>query len=412
MINAYQNKRLWKYILLAFAVIIASGSLFYTKYLVRNIAKSERNRAQIWALSMKQIISADDNDFLPYVFAVRDSSIIPAIVTDEKGDFISAKGLDSTKTFIKLPPDAVVDKKAPQYDPEYFKLQLQTMQAQHEPIKIDIPSRGGAGKSYWLIYYRDSDLLTQLNYFPYVQLSVIAIFLLVAYTAFNSSRKSEQNQVWVGLAKETAHQLGTPISSLMAWLELLKDKFNAEDDPLMAEMGNDIKRLEMVADRFSKIGSVPKLEVALVYDVVKDYVDYFRVRVSNNISFELTGNEDLRAGLNIPLFDWVIENLLKNAVNAIEGKGSIKVNISTNKVKDQIFIDITDTGKGIPRSKFATVFQPGYTTRKRGWGLGLSLTKRMVENYHNGHIFVKDSELGKGTTFRIALKNIRDYEQT
>ncbi|WP_299502336.1 HAMP domain-containing sensor histidine kinase [Mucilaginibacter sp.] len=399
--NAYQNKRRWKYILLVFAVIIASGSLFYTKYLVINIAKSERTRAQVWAMSMKQVISADDDDFLPYVFAVRDSSIVPAIVTDEKGDIQSAKGLDSTKTYIPPVPDAVKSQNAPQYDPEYFKHELQIMKKQNEPIKIPVP------RGYWLIYYKESPLLTQLRIFPYVQLSVIAIFLLAAYTAFNSSRKSEQNQVWVGLAKETAHQLGTPISSLMAWIELIKDKFNAEDDPLIAEMENDVQRLEIVADRFSKIGSKPKLEEYSVYEVVEDFVNYFRVRVSNNISFELTGNKDLKAGLNIPLFDWVIENLLKNAVNAIQDKGSIKVNISTNKVKDQILIDITDTGKGIPRSKFATVFQPGYTTRKRGWGLGLSLTKRMVENYHNGQIFVRDSELGKGTTFRIILKNIR-----
>jgi two-component system, sporulation sensor kinase D len=279
------------------------------------------------------------------------------------------------------------------------------MKSQHEPIKINLP------RGYWLIYYKDSQLLTQLKFFPYVQLTVIAVFLLLAYTAFNSSRKSEQNQVWVGLAKETAHQLGTPISSLMAWIELIKDKFNAEEDPLVAEMENDVKRLEIVADRFSKIGSKPKLEEHFIYDTIEDFLNYFRIRVSNNITFEMTGNKDLVAGLNVPLFDWVIENLLKNAVNAIEGKGSIKVNIDTNKTKDQILIDITDTGKGIPRSKFATVFQPGYTTRKRGWGLGLSLTKRMVESYHNGRIFVRDSELGKGTTFRIILKNLRrdDY---
>jgi two-component system, sporulation sensor kinase D len=177
-------------------------------------------------------------------------------------------------------------------------------------------------------------------------------------------------------------------------------------------MENDVKRLEIVADRFSKIGSVPKLETHSVYEVINDFMDYFKVRVSNNISFELVGDHYLKAGLNIPLFDWVLENLLKNAVNAIEGKGKIKVDISTNKVRDQIFIDVTDTGKGIPRSKFATVFQPGYTTRKRGWGLGLSLTKRMIENYHRGHIFVRDSELGKGTTFRIILNNIRDEQPT
>jgi two-component system, sporulation sensor kinase D len=406
MLNTYENKRLWKYILLAFALIIASGSLFYTNYLARNIAKSERTRAQVWAMSMKQVISADDNDFLPYIFAVRDSSIIPAIVTNEKGEFQYSRGLDSNKTFIPPIPEAIKEKNAPTYDPTYFKGELETMKSQHEPIKIILP------RGYWLIYYKDSALLTQLKYFPFVQLSVIAVFLLLAYTAFNSSRKSEQNQVWVGLAKETAHQLGTPISSLMAWIELIKDKFNAEDDPLVAEMENDVKRLEIVADRFSKIGSKPKLEEHSVFDVVEDFVNYFRVRVSNNISFEVKGDRDLVAGLNVPLFDWVIENLLKNAVNAIEGKGNITVDIGTNKTKDKVVIDVTDTGKGIPRSKFATVFQPGYTTRKRGWGLGLSLTKRMVENYHNGQIFVRDSELGKGTTFRITLKNIRYNEQT
>lgn len=410
MINTYQNKRLWKYILLFFAVIIAGGSLLYTKYLVRNIARSEHIRAQLWALSMKQSIMTEDNDFLPYVFTVRDSSIVPSIVTDEKGEITTTKGLDSTKTFIKLDEvEQVPGVKAPIYDPEYFQRELEIMKAQHEPIRISLP---GVGNGENLIYYKDSVLLTRLKLFPYIQLSVIAVFLLVAYTAFNSSRKSEQNQVWVGLAKETAHQLGTPISSLMAWIELIKDKFNAEEDPLVAEMENDVRRLEIVADRFSKIGSVPKLEPYSVYDVIKDFVDYFAIRVSNNISFELSGNRDLKAGLNIPLFDWVIENLLKNAVNAIDDKGSIKINISTNKVQDQVFIDITDTGKGIPRSKFVTVFQPGYTTRKRGWGLGLSLTKRMVENYHNGHIVVRDSELGKGTTFRITLKRIRDEQQT
>lgn len=409
MINAYQNKRLWKYILLAFAVVIASGSLLYTNYLVRNIAQSERTRATLWALSMKQSIITDDYDFLPYVLTVRDSSIVPSIVTDETGEITTTKGLDSTKTFIELDEvEQTPGVKLPVYDPEYFQRELEIMKAQHEPIMITLP--GSSGEN--LIYYKDSVLLTRLKLFPYIQLSVIAVFLLVAYTAFNSSRKSEQNQVWVGLAKETAHQLGTPISSLMAWIELIKDKFNAEEDPLVAEMENDVRRLEIVADRFSKIGSVPKLEPHSVYDVIKDFVDYFEVRVSNNISFEMTGNRALKAGLNIPLFDWVIENLLKNAVNAIEDKGSIKINISTNKVQDQVFIDISDTGKGIPRSKFVTVFQPGYTTRKRGWGLGLSLTKRMVENYHNGHIVVRESELGKGTTFRITLKRIRDEQPT
>ncbi len=401
--NPYQQKKRWKYSLLTFAVVIASGSLLYTNYLVRNIARSERTRAQVWAMSEKQILASDDNDFLNYVFAVIDSSVVPAIVTNDKGDILLSRGLDPSKVFIKLQAEG---NKKLKYEPAYFQSELADMKKQHEPIKLKVLG------SNWLVYYRDSDLLTQLKFFPYIQLSLITIFLLMAYAAFSSSRKSEQDQVWVGLAKETAHQLGTPISSLMAWIELMKEKFNAEEDPLIAEMENDVKRLEIVADRFSKIGSTPKLEEHKVFEVVKDFVDYFRVRVSKNISFEMTGNPHLVAGLNVPLFDWVLENLLKNAVNAIDGKGQIKVDISGNKMKKQVFIDISDTGKGIPRSKFDTVFQPGYTTRKRGWGLGLSLTKRMVENYHDGQIFVRDSELGKGTTFRIVLKNIRHDKQT
>jgi two-component system, sporulation sensor kinase D len=404
--NPYQQKRTWKYILITFAIIIASGSLLYTTYLVKHIAMSERTRAQVWAMSMRQTTQSDDNDFLQYVFAVRDSSLVPAIGVDEKGDIKYVRGLDSTKTFIKIPGNDKV-KGAPIYDPTYFQNELETMKKQHAPIELTMLN------TKYLIYYKDSALLHELKIFPYIQLLVIAIFLLVAYTAFNSSRKSEQNQVWVGLAKETAHQLGTPISSLMAWVELIKDKFHAEKDPLMAEMENDIKRLEIIADRFSKIGSKPKLEDRSVYYVVKDFVDYFSVRVSNNISFEITGNPYLQAGLNVPLFDWVLENLLKNAVNAIEGRGKIKVEINASKTKKNlIYIDVTDTGKGIPRSKFNTVFQPGYTTRKRGWGLGLSLTKRIINNYHNGTIAVRESEMGKGTTFRITLRNTQDDKKT
>ncbi len=400
--NPYQQKRRWKYLLLGFAVVIASGSLLYTRFLVRGLSQAEHTRAEVWALTIKQIISSPDYD-LNYVTAMRDSLSVPAIVTDAKGDIVSVRDLDSTRTFIKA-VDSLSGKKHLRYDPVYFKNQLEYMKSQHEPIRII------SSGEYYFIYYQDSALLTQLRVFPYIQLTVIAVFLLIAYTAFSSSRKSEQNQVWVGLAKETAHQLGTPISSLMAWIELMKDKYD-EDDPLIAEMENDVKRLEIVADRFSKIGSKPKLENHSVYDVVKEYVDYFKVRVSNKIHFEVTGDPELQAALNVPLFAWVLENLLKNAINAIDETGNITVEISPHPTKNLVCIDVTDTGKGIPRSKFLTVFQPGYTTRKRGWGLGLSLTKRMVENYHDGHIYVKDSELGKGTTFRITLKNRTSNEQ-
>ncbi len=397
--NPYEQKRRWKYLLLFFAIIIAASSLWYTDFLVQGISKSERTRAELWSQSLKGMFETDNNEMMNYLFTVRDSLVVPAIVTDEKDSIITSAGLDTSRSYFKIDSDK-------KYDPKYFLRELKKMKAQHAAIPLELNGRVN------YVYYKDSDLLTQLRVFPYIQLTIIAVFLLIAYTTFSSSRRSEQNQVWVGLAKETAHQLGTPISSLMAWMELLKDKFQAEKDPLIIQMENDVKRLEIVADRFSKIGSKPVLTSHSVYDTVKEYVDYFRVRVSDKIDFQVTGDENQEALLNIPLFDWVIENILKNAVNAIEGKGRISVNIIENLVKEQIFVDISDTGKGIPRSKFDAIFQPGFTTRRRGWGLGLSLTKRIIENYHRGQIFVKESELGKGTTFRIIIKSSLNYVPT
>lgn len=389
--NPYQDKRRWKYLLLFFAIVIAASSLWYTDFLVERISKSERTRAELWSQSFKKMFETDNDEMMNYLFSVRDSLVVPAIVTNEKDSIITYVALDTSRTYDRIETDK-------KYDPKYFQSELRSMKSQHQAIPLELN-----GKTSY-VYYKDSYLLTQLRYFPYIQLSVIAVFLIIAYSTFNSSRRSEQNQVWAGLAKETAHQLGTPISSLMAWIELLKDKFNAEDDPLILQMENDMKRLEIVADRFSKIGSTPTLTSHSVYKTVKDYVDYFSVRVSDKIEFEVKGDKQLEALLNIPLFDWVIENILKNAVNAIDGRGKISVNIIENLVKEQIFVDITDNGKGIPRSKFDAIFQPGFTTRKRGWGLGLSLTKRIIENFHKGQIFVKESELGKGTTFRIIIK--------
>ena len=405
--NPYDRKRRWKFILIVFALIIVGTSVWYTDYLVRNISTVERTRAELWARSTRNIIAMPDvnDEYITFIYSMRDSLAVPAIVVDSAENIITWRGLDSTKTNFDLEADS---KK--KYDPKYFKSQLKEMKSQHpQPILLELNNRNN---EKWYVYYKDSTLLTQLRAFPYLQLSIIAIFLLLAYGVFNSSRKSEQDQVWVGLAKETAHQLGTPISSLMAWVELLKSKFNAPDDPLIIEMENDVKRLEMVADRFSKIGSKPILHNHVVYDVVAEFVNYFKVRVSDKIEFILSGDNQVEALVNVPLFDWVIENILKNAVNAIEGQGSIKVEIKENLVKEQVFIDIIDTGAGIPRLKFDAVFQPGYTTRKRGWGLGLSLTKRIIENYHQGSVFVKDSELGKGTTFRIVLKSNMIYEAT
>lgn len=405
--NPYLRKRRWKFILLGFAILIAGASLWYTSYLVKNISNAERTRAELWAKSTQSIIAMPDvnDEYITFIYSIRDSLSVPAIVVDSAENIVTWRGLDSTKTNFDLEADS---KK--KYDPKYFKNQLKAMKDQHpDPIILELNNRSN---EKWFVYYKDSILVTQLKVFPYIQLSLIAIFLLIAYGVFNSARKSEQDQVWVGLAKETAHQLGTPISSLMAWVELLKSKFNLSDDSMIMEMENDVKRLETVADRFSKIGSKPILHNHVVYEIVEEYVNYFKVRVSDKIEFILTGDKHVEALVNVPLFDWVIENILKNAVNAIDNQGFIKIEIKENLVKEQVFIDITDTGSGIPKIDFATVFQPGYTTRKRGWGLGLSLTKRIVENYHQGSVFVKDSEIGKGTTFRIVLKSNMTYEPT
>ena len=410
--NPYEQKRRWKFLLLAFAIVIGAVSLWYSNYLVKGISAAERTRAEIWAMSNKNIIEITDinDDYITFIYSIRDSLSVPAIVTNEKDSIIYWKGLDSTKTNYQLEAENVLESPLytrKTYDPAYFKTQLREMKSQHPPIVI----RKDDGEK-WYVYYKDSSLLTQLRVFPYIQLTVIGIFLLIAYVVFSSSRRSEQNLVWVGMAKETAHQLGTPISSLMAWTELMKSKFDAEDDPLILEMENDIRRLEMVADRFSKIGSKAVLQSHVVYEVVEEYVKYFKVRASDKIVFSVTGDKQVEAMMNVPLFDWVIENLLKNAANSIEGQGRIEVNISEHLAKEQVFIDVIDSGKGIPRMKFETIFQPGYTTRKRGWGLGLSLSKRIIDNYHKGQIFVKESEVGKGTTMRIILKSNMKYEAT
>jgi two-component system, sporulation sensor kinase D len=401
--NPYEKKRRWKFFLLVFAIVIGTASVFYSDFFVKKMELEEQLQFQLYVKVTEQsLIMYDDDRYTGLVDLIRENTKLPVILTDAKGMIISSQGLDTTKTNYDLEK-----KEGVTYDPGYFARELKKMKKQHAPTQIV-----GLDNTKLFIYYKDSFILTQLRYFPYIQLGVIGLFLLTAYVAFSSARKAEQDQVWVGLAKETAHQLGTPISSLMAWVELMKSRFDAEDDPLIAEMENDIKRLEVITDRFSKIGSKPVLGDHIVYAVIQNFIEYFKIRTSDKIIFTISGDEHVRALLNVPLFDWVVENLLKNAANAIENEGRISVNIIENLAKEEVFIDVTDTGKGIPRSKFDAVFQPGYTTRKRGWGLGLSLTKRIVENYHSGQIFVKDSELNKGTTFRIVLKSSITYEPT
>lgn len=400
--NPYQKKRRWKLFLLIFAIVIGTASVFYSDFFVKKMERQERAQFQLWVKVAEQRMRMYDVEQFTDIFeTIKKNSKMDVIVTKTDGSFFVWDGLDTNKTIYNYPGQAK------QFDSLYFVRELAKMKNQHQPATMV-----GIEGERLIAYYKDSSILTQLRFFPYIQLGVIGLFLLTAYVAFSSARRAEQDQVWVGMAKETAHQLGTPISSLMAWVELMKSKFNAEDDPLIAEMENDIHRLEIITDRFSKIGSKPILEDHVVYAVIKNFVDYFRVRTSDKIKFLIDGDRQVRAMLSIPLFDWVTENLLKNAINAIDNDGTISIKIIENLAKEEVFIDITDTGKGIPRSKFDTVFQPGYTTRKRGWGLGLSLTKRIVENYHSGEIFVKESELGKGTTFRIILKSSIKYEPT
>ncbi len=312
---------------------------------------------------------------------VVNTASVPVIYTDSTQENVIASGnIDSLK--IK--------------DADFLKETIATMAAENHPIEVEF---GDGSKSY--IFYQESILLTQLKYYPFVMFGIIGLFLLIAYILFSTARRVEQNQVWVGMAKETAHQLGTPLSSLIAWLEYLRSGGLPEETA--TEIEKDIKRLETITDRFSKIGSVPVLENVDVIKVLNDAVGYMKKRTSKNVNFTLdqANASSVNAMLNVPLFEWVIENLIRNAVDAMNGNGSIKVTVSDQT--QYVYIDITDSGKGISKSKYKTIFEPGYTTKKRGWGLGLSLTKRIIENYHSGKIFVKSSEIDKGTTFRIVL---------
>lgn len=329
---------------------------------------------------LKQVIDDLIKSFFSEV--VLNSASVPVIITDSTGRMVTAFGNIPEK---KMNNHAFVVKT------------LHSMASQNNPIRVNLANTG-----VHYIYFEDSFLLKQLRYFPYVQLAVISIFLFIAYLLFSYARKSEQNQVWVGMAKETAHQLGTPLSSMVAWIELLKLK--GLDNETVTEIEKDVQRLETITDRFSKIGSAAKLEKLNIVKVIHQAVAYISSRTSQKVRFEVSPplSKVIEIPLNLHLFEWVIENLCKNAVDAMEGSGLIGIEITEDT--DHIHIDISDNGKGIPKSRFKTIFHPGFTSKSRGWGLGLTLSKRIVENYHNGKIFVKSSSLGKGTTFRIIMK--------
>ena len=371
----------WKLLFLIIAISISIGFLWYSNELVKDIAAEERKKIELWAETTKELqeISLDASVPLFMFKILQENKTIPRILLDSKGVIVNSMNLDSLKTG----------------DKKYMKKQLQIMKLQHRPIIIYVDNI----KNY--IYYKDSDLLNKLAYYPYLQMFVIFLFLLVVFYAINASQNIEQNQLWVGMSKETAHQLGTPISSLIAWVEMLKLK--ETKDQYVSEVEKDVQRLEKITERFSRIGSKPVLENTNITVVINNALEYLKTRTSFRVKFtqKFSVEDEIIVPLNIALFEWVIENIWKNALDAMNNLGEISIEI--NKNERYVYIDITDTGKGIAKSKFKTVFKPGYTSKLRGWGLGLSLTKRIIESYHEGKIFVKQSEIGLGTTFRIIL---------
>lgn len=376
-----ESRQLVKYIFVFVAVAIAITSLLLSNSLVNKLAAEERNKIEIWAMATESLATGDENTDMSLVLQILQSNnTIPVILYDKTSGTFTANNIE-----------------LPQIDTDAFlRKKMEEFAKKRTPILLEELDQ--------VLYYDDSYILKQLQVYPYVQLIVISIFIALAFFALSSSQKAQQNKVWVGLSKETAHQLGTPISSLVAWTEYLKLK--NVDAALLEEIDKDIHRLEMIAERFSKIGSVSDIKPLPLQDVVKRSLAYLEKRISNKV--ELYFNFPPSASfvmLNEPLFAWVIENLTKNAVDAMSGQGVITYSI--HEKGKYYCLDVADSGKGMPKSKFKSVFMPGYTTKERGWGLGLSLAKRIIETYHGGKIFVKSSEMGKGTTFRVLLKSAK-----
>lgn len=374
------NRSMFKYLFIAVAVIIALASLIVSNHLVDDLSKEERNKIEIWAEATKEMATDTVNMNMNLLLKILTSNkTIPVIHYDKKSDVYTSANIDLPESDVQ----------------EFLRQKADHFKKKHEPIIIEIEDFDQ------YVYYSDSYTLKQLQLYPYIQLGVLFIFMITAFFALFSTMKMEQDRLWVGLSKETAHQLGTPISSLLAWIEYLKLK---EADPsTLVDMEKDVNRLQMITDRFSKIGSTPTLEKKDIAEVLQQSVIYLEKRISKKVIFTLhTPANPLYADISEPLLSWVLENLTKNAVDAMGGVGSVTYTISDKG--NFLSIDIRDTGKGIPKSKFKTIFNPGYTTKSRGWGLGLSLSKRIIESYHKGKIFVKSSEMGVGTTFCIELK--------
>ncbi len=382
MIRALFN---WRTGLALIAILIISGTIIYSQFLARKIALDERQKVEEWVEAGKLFLNDRSglSDRLVSIITLNNKTI-PIIQTDEKGNIIDHVNIDTNKI---------------KQDPDYIRDRLEEFRSSNPPIEWIHPY-DSTQRNYY--YFGNSRLLKQVEYYPLVQLLVVALFIAVTIVALNINYRSSQNQVWAGMAKETAHQLGTPLTSLQGWIEMLKE--SGQQERIVSEIEKDIVRLKLVSDRFGKIGSKPKLEECDVVQQVNQMVEYMRKRAPGKVSMNLLHQvEPMIALISPPLFDWVIENLLKNALDAMEGKGSINVEIQ--RQGNKILVDVSDTGKGISRQHFTKVFKPGFTTKKRGWGLGLSLSKRIIEQFHEGQLFIKNSEPGKGTTFRIVLNS-------
>ncbi|WP_212006240.1 PAS domain-containing sensor histidine kinase [Chitinophaga sp. HK235] len=374
----------WKFVLASIAVLIIVTTIWFASSLSRKIQDEERKKVATWVEANRELLKSDSDANLNLaVEIVTTNTTIPLILTDEQGTIRDSRNLDSIRIA---------------QNPQYLKEQLIAFKKQHPPFIMEVDARH---KLYNYIYYGDSLILKQVRYYPYVQLLVVTLFIALVLFALSSTNRATQNQVWVGLAKETAHQLGTPLSSMEAWLEILRE--NEANQMMVTELAKDVDRLKLITDRFSKIGSVPKLEERDVLEQLENMVAYIRKRAPQKVFFSIhTTEKELPVMISPPLFDWVVENLLKNALDAMEGSGKIDIYIENHPTF--VTIDISDTGKGIPKMNFEKVFKPGFSTKKRGWGLGLSLAKRIIEEYHKGRLFVKSSEINKGTTFRILLR--------
>jgi signal transduction histidine kinase len=382
-LNIYLNRSKWQAFLFFFAILIGVGSLIYTQFLVRSLKAEERKKVEMWAEATRLINSADSTQNLDFLLTIiQNNNTVPVILTDGHDNIIDTRNLGQIKT----------------EDPGFMGAKIEKMKSDNQPIIIEL-GNGFTNR----IYYKDSIILSQLMYYPFIQLGFIILFILASYLALSSSRKAEQNRVWVGMSKETAHQLGTPTTSLSGWVEILQN--NYPDIPVIKELALDVKRLEKVTERFSRIGSKPSLAEENIKSLIQNSVNYLQTRSSSKVLFVLpfSADDEINIPVNPALFEWVIENVCKNAMDAMEGDGEITIRVE-EEGKFAV-IDIYDTGKGMPKSAYKKIFNPGYTTKKRGWGLGLSLAKRIVEEYHNGKIFVKSSEIGKGTCIRIMMKN-------